>query len=150
MKPLLLIVFLLASVGAAYGREPIIHHTAPAASASVVKQSATTVHRWHADAPLKAGMARVRVASDALMHRQHGHLDDKTVRALADEITAAVNYMFANCKLDPAPDAALHPLLAKLLADSQALQQHPTDSIAVFEVRDVLARYAELFDESKL
>ncbi len=46
------------------------------------------------------------------------------MRALADEITDAVNYMFANCKLDPAPDVALHPLLAKLLADTQVLHRN--------------------------
>ncbi|MEO7477997.1 MAG: DnrO protein, partial [Lysobacteraceae bacterium] len=131
MKPLLLVVLLLASAGVAYGHDPISRYAAHTASASVAKHPATTTHRWHADAPLKAGMARVRIASDGLMHMQHGHLDQNKVRALADGITAAVNYMFANCKLDPAPDAALHPLLAKLLADAQALQQHPTDSIPV-------------------
>ncbi len=150
MKSLLLIVVLLAGAGTAYGHEAKVARTAPAASASTAKLATTMAYRWHADASLQAGMARVRTASDALEHLQHGHLDARQVRALADEITEAVNYMFANCRLDPAPDAALHPLLAKLLTDSQALQQHPTDSIPVFQIRDVLARYAELFDESKL
>ncbi len=150
MKSLLLMVVLLASAGTAYGHEAKAVRAAPAESASSAEQATTAARRWHADAPLQAGMARVRTASDALAHLQHGHLDARQVRALADEVTEAVNDMFANCKLDPAPDAALHPLLARMLAASQALREHPTDFIPVFQVRDVLARYSELFDESKL
>ncbi len=148
MKSLLLMVVLLAGVGSAYGHEAKAVRTAPAASAITAEQATSAVHRWHADAPLQAGMARVRTASDALEHLQHGHLDARQVRALADEITAAVNDMFANCKLDPAPDAALHPLLARLLAASQALRDDPTDAKPLGDVRAVLARYAELFEQS--
>ena len=149
MKPLLLIVVLLASMGAVYGHEATTPHAMPIESTSTAKPTAVAAHRWRADAPLKAGMARVRIASDALVHLQHGHLSTQTVRALADEITAAVNDMFANCKLDPAPDAALHPLLARLLSASQALREHPTDTTPLADIRAVLVRYAELFEEGK-
>ena len=46
-------------------------------------------------------------------------LDEAQVKAVAAELEAAVQDMIARCRLDPEPDAALHPLLALLRA------QHP-------------------------
>jgi hypothetical protein len=95
----------------------------------------------------------VRAATDALAHAGHGHLDRAQERALADEIAAAVNTMFAQCRLAPAPDAALHPLLARLLVASQALRERPADADVAdvaAELRAVLQRYDQLFDDSPL
>lgn len=100
---------------------------------------------WVADASLREGMLRVAKATAALEHLQHGHLDATQVRALAGQIKAAVDFMFANCRLDPAPDAALHPLLARLLVASQALHDNPTDAAPVTEMRAILARYQQVF-----
>jgi|CXWL01.1.fsa_nt_gi hypothetical protein len=105
-------------------------------------------HRWHADAPLREGMARIRKAHQALTALERGQLASDQVVTQADEILAAVNFMFANCRLAPEPDAALHPLLAQLLGASQALQKQPSDPAPVAEVETALARYAQLFDES--
>ena len=145
MKLLVLVAaMLLAGIHCASAQETAGHHGV--VQAAVAKPS-TSSARWLADAPLKSGMARVRVASDALAHLQHGHLDATQVTALADEITAAVNDMFANCKLDPAPDAALHPLLARLLAASQSLRAKPADAAPVSDIHAVLANYETLFSE---
>ena len=105
--------------------------------------------RWATDAPLRAGMARVRIATEALQPLQHGPMTAAQVRAQADEIQAAVNAMFAQCKLAPQPDAALHPLLAKLLVASQALRDKPTDAAPLADLSDVLRRYPQLFDDSE-
>src|SRR5690606_29825201 len=55
---------------------------------------------WTPDAPLIEGMSRVRTAVGAL----ESHPDADTVRARAADVDAAVEYMFANCKLDTEPD----------------------------------------------
>src|SRR5690606_8290154 len=64
--------------------------------------------RWQPDAPLTQGMQRVRAATEALAHGGHGHLDEAQLRNIADELQSAVDDMFAQCKLEPEPDAALH------------------------------------------
>lgn len=127
---------------------PAIPTPAPAIAVPAAAATPSVPARWRADAPLRAGMARVRVAAAALAHAEHGHLDRAQERALADEITAAVNAMFAECRLPPAPDAALHPLLARLLAASQALRERPAEPAVVAELRAVLARYEQLFEET--
>jgi hypothetical protein len=87
------------------------------------------------------------VATGALAHADHGHLDPAQVRALADELQAAVNAMFAQCKLEPAADAALHPLLARVLQASQALRKAPEDMAPLDELDEVLRRYPQLFND---
>jgi hypothetical protein len=109
--------------------------------------AATPAQRWPADAPLRAGMARVREAALALAALEQGTLQAPQVQAQADEIRAAVDSMFANCRLAPEPDAALHPLLARLIGASQALKAQPADPAPLADVRGVLQRYSELFTE---
>jgi len=69
------------------------------------------------------------------------------VRAHAAEVRAAVDDIFARCRLEPRPDAALHPLLARLIAASGALAEDPAATAPLAEIRAVLEHYAALFDE---
>lgn len=104
--------------------------------------------RWASDAPLREGMRRVRAATQALSHAAHGHLDAVQVQAIAAELEAAVQDMFARCKLAPEPDAALHPLLARVLQASATLADGGFDAAALAELEAVLARYPLLFDDT--
>lgn len=150
MKQLLWVVVLFICVGSASANASSGDRVAPAAPGVVPgDQPSAAGHRWVADASLRTGMQRVRRASDALDHLQHGHLDAGQVRALASEIDASVEFMFANCRLDPEPDAALHGLLARLLAASGALRDKPDDAAPVAEVRAVLAGYRQQFDDGE-
>jgi hypothetical protein len=148
MQPLLLTMVLVGCVGIACPHDATAGDARPEHVASATGKQAPITRRWVADASLHTGMLRVRKAAAALEHLEHGHLDAGQVRALADEIRAAVNFMFANCRLDPEPDAALHPLLARLLAASNALRDKPTDAAPLAELRAVLARYPQVFEDS--
>jgi hypothetical protein len=110
--------------------------------------AATPAERWPADAPLVRGMARIRVATDSLTHAAHGHLDPAQIKALSAELKSAVETMFVECRLAPAPDAALHPLLARVLGASQALSEGRFDAATLDALRAVLADYSGLFDEA--
>lgn len=101
--------------------------------------------RWTPDAPLMEGMSRVRTALAGL--EAESHPDDATVLSLAGDIDAAVDYMFANCKLPAEPDIALHAILARLMADSSALKSNPSDASPVADMHDALHNYAQLFDD---
>lgn len=101
--------------------------------------------RWTPDAALIEGMSRVRTALAGL--EAESHPDDATITALATEIDDAIAYMFANCKLPTEPDIALHAILARLMADSDALKANPSDGSPVADMHDALHNYAQLFDD---
>lgn len=98
------------------------------------------------DAPLRAGMARVRnaVAANVPDHRQRG-LSREQAAALASEIEQSVSYLFANCRLEPAADAALHGLLAQLLQGAAALRRDPSADDGMPAVLAALERYPRSF-----
>lgn len=118
-------------------------HGTPAPSPATT--SATRL--WIPDAPLVDGMARVGRAVATLAHLEMGHLGGSQVRTLAGDVDAAIEYMFANCRLEPEPDAALHGILARLMAASKALREAPSDAAPVATMRAALADYARLFDD---
>ncbi|QDW66125.1 DnrO protein [Luteimonas granuli] len=98
---------------------------------------------WAPDAPLIEGMSRVRAAIAGL---ETGP-DEATVVARAADVDAAVEYMFANCSLPTEPDVALHAILARLMAGSEALKDNPSDTAAVADMHGAVANYEQLFDD---
>jgi hypothetical protein len=96
---------------------------------------------WTPDAPLVEGMSRVRTALAAL----EGKPDAATVQARATDVDEAVKYMFANCKLESAPDAALHSVLARLMIGSQALHADPANTAPAADMHAAVAEYERLF-----
>jgi hypothetical protein len=116
-------------------------HDAPTGSPAFPAQ------RWTPDPPLSDGMQRVRAATAALAHGGHGHLDRAQVDNIAAELQSAVEAMFAQCKLEPEPDAALHPLLARVLGAATVLREHGFDAGALATLEQVLADYPRLFDD---
>lgn len=103
--------------------------------------------RWAVDAPLKTGMGKIRAAVESLAHHEMGHLDAKQVVTLATEIETQVQYLIANCKLDPKADAALHGIIGQLLAGAKALKDKPEDAAPVAKLRAALADYPKFFDD---
>ncbi|HEY9144610.1 MAG TPA: DnrO protein [Arenimonas sp.] len=121
------------------GHEAHAGHGAP--------EQALPARRWKPDVPLSRGMQRVRAATETLGHGSHGHLDDGQVRNIAAELKSAVETMFAECKLEPEPDAALHPLLARVLVAADTLSTSGFDADALADLQAVVARYPLLFDD---
>lgn len=104
---------------------------------------------WQPDAPLIEGMSRVRTALAALDHVGAAqHPDAATVTARAADVDAAIEYMFANCNLDTEPDIALHAILARLMAGTQALNGNPADTSPVADMNAAVGNYEQLFDDS--
>lgn len=121
-------------------------HAAALANAGGTDFPVPTNHvRWTPDAPLLEGMSRVRTALAGL--EAESHPDDAAVAARADEIDAAIAYMFANCKLDTEPDVALHAILARLMAGTRALKANPSDGSPVADMHAAMHNYEQLFDD---
>ncbi|HQZ30603.1 MAG TPA: hypothetical protein PLG89_01930 [Arenimonas sp.] len=129
--------------------EPAAHHASHAGHApgKLPADSGAPAVRWQADEPLARGMKRLRAATQALSHGAHGHLSAEQVKAIAAELDAAVQDMIAQCRLEPEPDAALHPLLARVLQASARLASGKFDAKAMEDLEAVLARYPVLFDD---
>lgn len=126
--------------------DPASHQAhAPLPGHAAQGQASVPAVRWQADEPLARGMQRVRAATQALAH---GHLDGVQVKAVAGQLDAAVRDMFAQCRLEPEPDAALHPLLARVLQASARLAGGRFDPQALADLEWVLARYPLLFEDA--
>ena len=104
--------------------------------------------RWASDAPLREGMRRMHRAVEALDQGKHGHLDLAQTSAIAQQVQDAANDMFANCKLTPEPDVALHGVLATLMGGAAAIKAKPTDLSPVASMRDAVALYPRLFEDA--
>src|SRR5690606_39016273 len=103
---------------------------------------------WEPDAPLVEGMSRVRTALAGLGHAGTAqHPDAAAVAARAADIDSAIEYMFANCSLDPEPDIALHAILARLMAGTQALHADPADPAPAVDMAAAVDNYEQLFND---
>ncbi|MBN8727409.1 MAG: DnrO protein [Xanthomonadales bacterium] len=140
----------LLSLGLAFAMvaqaAPPVHehheHVVPAGAAAQAPAGG-----WATDAPLREGMARVKAALADLAHHEMGHMPAEMARERAAEIQDAVKVMFAHCKLEAAPDAALHRILLPLLAAAERLQKDPSDIAAVADMRAAVAPYGREFDD---
>lgn len=103
--------------------------------------------RWATDAPLREGMGRVHAALGDLHHYEMGHMSETMALERVATIEDATQYMFANCKLESAPDAALHGMLGPLLAGAAAFKKDPKDMAAVTAMRKAVADYPRYFDD---
>lgn len=103
--------------------------------------------RWATDAPLREGMHRVHAALNNLHRYERGQLGETDALASVADINAAAAYMFANCKLEPTPDTALHGMLAPLLGAAARFKNDPKDMSAVAAMRDAVADYPRYFND---
>ncbi len=103
--------------------------------------------RWTPDAPLRQGMRRMRDAVHSLEDHASVRLEPARVQALATEVDASVEFIFANCKLDTDPDVALHGVLARLMAGAQALHHDPADTSVLASMQAAIEDYPRLFND---
>ena len=146
VKPLSLRIALACNLGlvAAVQAAPQHAHEDHAAHATA---AAVPAQRYATDAPLREGMARVHTALDELRHYEMGHMAENMALERVATIEEATRFMFANCKLEAAPDAALHGMLGPLLAGASALKKDPKDMAAVAAMRHAVADYPRYFDD---
>lgn len=142
------VLVFLCGTGLAVAVQATPQHLHGQLSAKHVAAASVPAQRWAPDASLRAGIRRVHAAVDQLKHYEMGHMSAPMAAGRAGEVADAVTYMFAHCKLDEAPDAALHGILAPLFGAAQALQTDPAGHVAaVGDMRAALARYPQYFDD---
>ena len=157
MKPLLALVALstalaLSPVQAATTKAQdataSTEHQHEAHAATSPTSTPTPGKRWATDAPLREGMGRIRKSVEELGHFASGHLSASQANDLAAGIEKDVNFLIANCKLEPEADAALHLIIAKLLQGAQAIKTDPADAKGMELLHAAVADYERSFDEA--
>lgn len=138
-KPMLLGA-LLCGLGA-HGVPAQEHAHEHAGAAHVAATADGLLHAT--DAPLRAGMLKIR---DLLAAPRPG--DGVAARALADNIDGEVQQLFAQCKLEPDADAALHGVLALLLEGAAGLRADTGDDDAWAKLQQALKLYPQRFDDA--
>jgi hypothetical protein len=106
---------------------------------------------WATDAPLRQGMQRIHAAmADALPAFERGELSTEAATAVANEVQAQVQFLVANCKLQPAADAQLHLLIGQMLAAADALAKDPFSSDGMPRLHQAVQLYGDHFDHPGL
>jgi hypothetical protein len=107
--------------------------------------------RWPTDASLRSGMAKIRAAFDADHPAIHaGKQTDVQYDALAATVEREVNWIVANCKLDPEADAQLHYVVGDLLQAVSLLRggdPSKTRHDGAHLLHGALNAYAKYFDD---
>jgi hypothetical protein len=105
--------------------------------------------RWATDAPLRAGMVRIRALVAPKVGAIHGgKLTAAEYQALGVAVEKEVADIVAQCKLPPEADAMLHLIVAELLAGADAMQGKGSGSPASGAHKVVVAAndYGRYFD----
>lgn len=103
--------------------------------------------KWETDEPLRAGITRMHDATlVALGPYKAGTLTAEQGAALSASITKEINFLIANCKLDPKADAQLHMIIGELAAGGSAVKADPQSKDGVMRIAKALHAYLEYFN----
>jgi hypothetical protein len=108
-------------------------------------------HKWGTDAPLRAGMGRIRQLVEPQLAAAHaGKLTSAQYRELATQVETEVGGIVANCKLEPKADAVLHLVIADIGAgtDTMAGKDAKTrPALGLVKVAQAVNQYGSHFDD---
>lgn len=107
--------------------------------------------RWATDEPLRKAMSGIRddVAKNLPAYHE-SRLQAADAEALAVSVEDNVNYMIANCQLEPEPDAVLHAMIAQMMGAATALREDPASAEGVPRLVSVVNDYEATFDHEDL
>lgn len=120
------------------------HHGHAEAQAAPVRPAGT---RWQTDAPLRAGMEAIKQQLEAALPKaHHGKLPAKEYAALGKSVDAEIQKIFAQCKLPPDADAALHAVLVKIIDGSTTVKGDGPRVKGLLKMMHAVNEYGESFD----
>lgn len=99
--------------------------------------------RWATDAPLRAGMERIRAAVETATAQD---LDQAKAQALSASVEDGIAFMVRNCRLQPEADANLHVLLGRLAAAATAVKANPRAPDGLPRMLEAIEAYPRYFD----
>lgn len=121
-------------------------HGAPAAKASPPKPG----EKFESDKPLRTHMGSIRNDIQSQMKAVHKKsIKDADYEKLSGKIDKSVKSIFKDCKLKPDADAALHSILAEIMAGSNSMKTGDLDARldGYLKVIQGLEEYARTFTD---
>ena len=108
--------------------------------------------KWGTDDALRKAMSGIQASVAQTLPAAHaGKASASDYDGFGKDVTAQVNYMVENCKLDPQADAQLHIIVADLMAGVEAAQgKHGEKKRAsgVVKVAQAANAYGKHFDHA--
>lgn len=98
---------------------------------------------WATDAPLVEGMEHIRAAVTEASGQST--LDPDAASSLAQTVRDQVDFLIANCRLEPDADATLHVFIGRLLNAAAALQADPASPEGLPKMQETLREYPHYF-----
>jgi hypothetical protein len=107
--------------------------------------------RWETDEPLRTAMSGIRedVAKNLPAYHE-SRLQPADAEALAAAVEGNVNYMIANCQLEPEPDAVLHVMIGRMMGAIAAMRADPASAEGMPQLVSVVNDYQATFDHAGL
>jgi hypothetical protein len=107
--------------------------------------------KWETDAPLRQGMQSINEAvMNAVPAYHHETMTKSASEKLAKHINDQVNYLIANCKLEPGADATLHVLIGDLLTAANNVSNDPLSKQGMPRLVNTLQQYQDYFEHPEL
>ena len=107
--------------------------------------------KYESDAPLRSYMGKIRADVQSALDQVHqGRMKDKDYQILAQKTDQSVQSIFKECKLTAEADAALHGILAKIMAGSAAMKSGTSSEArreGLLKVSDGLKSYGKTFTD---
>jgi len=108
--------------------------------------------KWQTDAPLRQAMRGIGEALNSSLDDIHNNkLDAAGYTALAGEVNQQVAYMVENCQLEPAADAQLHIVIARLMDSAQVMEKNSDiqeKRNGAVQLVGALDSYAQYFEDA--
>ncbi len=106
---------------------------------------------WATDAPLRQGMEAIHVAlTAALPTFEKGEMTAPAATTLAGVVSGQVQFLIANCKLEPDADAQLHILIGQMMSAAEAMLDDAASVDGVPKLHAAVQLYGEYFQHPGL
>ncbi|HWS25871.1 MAG TPA: hypothetical protein VN259_04775 [Xanthomonadales bacterium] len=106
---------------------------------------------WPTDAALRQGMETIHVAlAAALPTFERGELTAPAATTLAGVVSSQVQFLIANCKLEPDADAQLHILIGQMMSAAEAMLTDPAAADGVPKLHAAVQLYGDYFEHPGL
>jgi len=106
---------------------------------------------WPTDAALRQGMQTIHVAlAAALPAYEKGAFSATEATALASTVTSQVQFLLANCKLEPDADAQLHIVIGQMMSAAEAMVADAASADGVPKLHESMQLYGDYFDHPGL
>ncbi len=116
-----LAVLLTAGTGLGALAQTDPHHDHHAAAEAPTLKAG---QRWETDGPLRKGMEEIKLLVEEALPKAHqGKYTPEEYAQLGKAVDTQVSAIFANCKLPPEADAALHGILIQIIDGSKTVKQ---------------------------